>query len=115
MAVVRQDGGHVHIIHLSELTHRGAAIRKKLDQRSNYRRRRRTANLWYRKKRFDNRTRPKGWLPPSLRSRVEPGYFRDRVSARHTVRVRGKGIPVGTIWQKMCLLQWLEQGSGLGN
>lgn len=71
MAVVRQDGGHIQILHLSELTHRGAAIRKKLDQRSNYRRRRRTANLWYRKPRFDNRTRPKGWLPPSLRSRVD--------------------------------------------
>ncbi|MCA1793207.1 MAG: RRXRR domain-containing protein [Desulfobacteraceae bacterium] len=51
------------------MTHRGSVIRKKLGQRSNYRRRRRTANLWYREKRFDNRTRPKGWLPPSLRSR----------------------------------------------
>jgi len=71
MAVVRQDGGHIQILHLSELTHRGAAIRKKLDQRSNYRRRRRTANLWHRKPRFDNRTRPKGWLPPSLKSRVD--------------------------------------------
>ena len=27
--------------------------------------------MWYRKPRFDNRTRPKGWLPPSLRSRVD--------------------------------------------
>jgi 5-methylcytosine-specific restriction endonuclease McrA len=71
MAVVRQDGGHAQILHLSELTHRGAVIRKKLDQRSNYRRRRRTANLWHRKPRFDNRTRPKGWLPPSLKSRVD--------------------------------------------
>jgi 5-methylcytosine-specific restriction endonuclease McrA len=71
MAVVRQDGGHVHILNLSELTHRGSVIRKKLGQRSNYRRRRRTANLWYRKPRFNNRTRLKGWLPPSLRSRVD--------------------------------------------
>ncbi|MBI9090055.1 MAG: HNH endonuclease [Desulfobacterium sp.] len=71
MALVWIEEGVNHVLHLSELTHRGAAIRKKLDQRSNYRRRRRTANLWYRKPRFNNRTRPKGWLPPSLRSRVD--------------------------------------------
>ncbi|WP_141925145.1 RNA-guided endonuclease IscB [Haloactinospora alba] len=54
-----------------QLDHRGAAIRKKLDQRCAYRRRRRTANVRYRAPRFNNRARPQGWLPPSLRHRVD--------------------------------------------
>ncbi|MFZ3473682.1 RNA-guided endonuclease IscB [Streptomyces sp. 4.24] len=54
-----------------ELTHRGSAIRHKLTARSAYRRRRRTSNLRYRAPRFSNRTRPKGWLAPSLRHRVD--------------------------------------------
>jgi hypothetical protein len=33
--------------------------------------RRRGANLRYRARRFDNRRRPEGWLPPSPRSRVD--------------------------------------------
>ena len=53
------------------LDHRGARIRKKMGQRSAYRRRRRTANLRHRAPRFSNRTRPPGWLPPSLRHRVQ--------------------------------------------
>src|SRR5947209_5176106 len=35
------------------------------------RRRRRSANLRYRAKRFNNRRRPQGWLPPSLQARVD--------------------------------------------
>ncbi|MGX1673967.1 RNA-guided endonuclease IscB [Streptomyces sp. NPDC055400] len=54
-----------------ELQHRGAQIRKSMQQRANHRRRRRTANLRYRTPRFDNRARPKGWLTPSLRHRVD--------------------------------------------
>ncbi|WP_233163711.1 RNA-guided endonuclease IscB, partial [Glycomyces salinus] len=54
-----------------QIDHRGAAIRKKLAQRSGYRRRRRNVNLRYRVPRFDNRTRPRDWLAPSLRHRVE--------------------------------------------
>ncbi|TMR14653.1 HNH endonuclease [Nonomuraea turkmeniaca] len=53
-----------------QLDHRGATIRKMLQQRAAYRRRRRTQNLRYRAPRFSNRTRPPGWLPPSLRHRV---------------------------------------------
>jgi len=53
------------------LDHRGAAIRKKLERRSAYRRGRRTRNLRYRAPRFLNRARPKGWLPPSLQHRVD--------------------------------------------
>ncbi|WP_239646047.1 RNA-guided endonuclease IscB [Nocardiopsis valliformis] len=53
-----------------QLEHRGARIKKKMGQRAAYRRRR-GANLRYRVPRFDNRTRPKGWLPPSLKHRVD--------------------------------------------
>lgn len=56
---------------LGELQHRGSAIKKSLQQRSAFRRRRRSANLRYRAPRFDNRTRPKGWLAPSLQHRVD--------------------------------------------
>lgn len=65
-----EDPAH-HVLHLSELTHRGKAIKKALQQRAGYRRRRRSKNLRYRPARFDNRSKPKGWLAPSLRHRVE--------------------------------------------
>ena len=54
-----------------EIGHRGQQIHKKMQQRANYRRRRRSANLRYRAPRFNNRTRPSGWLAPSLRHRVD--------------------------------------------
>ncbi|SIO86444.1 RNA-guided endonuclease IscB [Nocardiopsis sp. JB363] len=54
-----------------QLDHRGAQIRKKMGQRSAYRRGRRSRNLRHRAPRFANRSRPEGWLPPSLRHRVE--------------------------------------------
>lgn len=60
-----------HVLWLAELNHRGAAIRDALAQRRAFRRRRRSTNLRYRKPRFDNRTKPVGWLAPSLRHRVE--------------------------------------------
>jgi len=61
---------HQTVLHLAELTHRGAQIRAALVKRLGYRRRRRSTNLRYRAPRFDNRAKPKGWLPPSLQSRV---------------------------------------------
>ena len=67
LALVREDG---EVLFLAEIEHRGARIRKAMQQRSNYRRRRRSANLRYRKKRFDNR-RSGRKLPPSLQSRVD--------------------------------------------
>ncbi len=54
-----------------ELEHRGEQIHQSMRERANYRRRRRSANLRHRPRRFDNRTRVKGWLPPSLRHRVD--------------------------------------------
>lgn len=60
-----------HVLWLGELTHRGHQIREALTARAAFRRRRRTANLRHRAPRFDNRTKPTGWLAPSLRHRVE--------------------------------------------
>jgi 5-methylcytosine-specific restriction endonuclease McrA len=50
--------------------HRGLTISQSLKARAACRRRRRS-NLRYRSPRFDNRTRPAGWVPPSLNHRVE--------------------------------------------
>lgn len=73
LAVVRSGAGNRPdtVLWLAELAHRGAAIREKLTARAAFRRRRRNANLRYRSARFDNRTKPEGWLAPSLRHRVE--------------------------------------------
>ena len=60
-----------HVLWLGELAHRGQAIREALTTRAAFRRRRRAANLRYRAPRFLNRVRPEGWLPPSLRHRVD--------------------------------------------
>ncbi|GJL64432.1 MAG: hypothetical protein NPIRA04_30860 [Nitrospirales bacterium] len=59
------------VLTLFELSHRGEAIRKSLDQRRVFRRARRNRKTRYRAPRFNNRRRPKGWLPPSLRHRLE--------------------------------------------
>ena len=57
------------VIWLAELQHK-TNVKKKMDDRRAFRRRRRNKNLRYRKPRFSNRKRTKGWLPPSLQSRV---------------------------------------------
>lgn len=71
IAVVREAPDGAHVLNLIELAHRGAAIGKALTARAGLRRGRRNRNTRYRAPRFDNRTRPKGWLPPSLRHRLE--------------------------------------------
>src|SRR5664279_4237461 len=53
-----------------DLQHRGQTIKDALDSRRAIRRSRRSRKTRYRAPRFDNRTRPEGWLPPSLMSRV---------------------------------------------
>ncbi|MEV8252093.1 RNA-guided endonuclease IscB [Microbacterium sp. NPDC076768] len=67
--------GEVHTsrtgIWLGELVHRGLAIKQALQARAGLRRSRRNRNLRYRAPRFLNRTRPPGWLPPSLRHRLD--------------------------------------------
>lgn len=54
-----------------ELRHRGQQIHRGMMRRAGYRRRRRSANLRHRAPRHKNRTRPSGWLPPSLRHRID--------------------------------------------
>jgi len=54
----------------AELTHRGQAIKNSLESRRALRRGRRARNTRYRPARFSNRTKPKGWLAPSLQHRV---------------------------------------------
>ena len=59
------------VLWAANLAHRGAVIRKRLEDRRSLRRGRRGRKTRYREPRFDNRTKPRGWLPLSLRSRVE--------------------------------------------
>jgi 5-methylcytosine-specific restriction endonuclease McrA len=54
----------------ANLNHRGDTIRRRLADRRAIRRGRRNRKTRYRAPRFDNRTRPAGWRPPSLQSRV---------------------------------------------
>jgi 5-methylcytosine-specific restriction endonuclease McrA len=72
---VVDQGGFVepvmHIQFLMELVHCGRAIQATLHARSAMRRGRRSRNLRYRAPRFNNRTRSAGWLPPSLRHRID--------------------------------------------
>ena len=59
------------VIFGAERTHRGQTIKASLESRRSLRRGRRNRHTRYRKARFLNRTRPKGWLAPSLQHRVE--------------------------------------------
>lgn len=68
IALVDDSTGKV--LFAAELSHRGQAIRDALLSRRAIRRGRRARHTRYRKPRFENRTRPKGWLAPSLESRV---------------------------------------------
>ena len=53
-----------------EIQHRGHRVHDALVARAQLRRGRRSRKTRYRAPRFLNRTRPRGWLPPSLRSRI---------------------------------------------
>ena len=52
------------------IKHRGDMVRQSMVQRAASRRARRSRTLRYRPARFNNRTRPSGWVPPSIVSRV---------------------------------------------
>ncbi len=69
IALVNDTSGEV--VFAAELKHRGFAIRDALTSRRQLRRSRRARKTRYRKPRFLNRTRPSGWLAPSLQSRVD--------------------------------------------
>lgn len=68
---IRGSGPVHHALHLAEIVHRQEEVHDRMLTRSRYRRGRRSRNLRYRAPRFNNRRRPEGWLPPSLRSRVD--------------------------------------------
>ena len=53
------------------VNHRGKAIKLAMTKRRQLRRRRRYRKTRHRQPRFNNRTRPNDWLPPSLLSRLE--------------------------------------------
>ena len=59
------------VVMLAELEHRGHLIKRNLDKRRAVRRSRRQRNTRYRPARFLNRTRPEGWLAPSVKSRAD--------------------------------------------
>ncbi len=69
IALVNDATGEV--VFAAELKHRGFAIRDALTSRRQLRRSRRNRKTRYRQPRFLNRTRPEGWLAPSLQSRVD--------------------------------------------
>ncbi len=66
IAVLQED----KVVFGMEITHRGQTIKQKLDSRRASRCGRRSRNTRYRAARFLNRTKPKGWLAPSLQHRV---------------------------------------------
>ena len=66
----RSEGSTGEVVWAAELQHQGQQIKKSLEKRRAIRRSRRNRKTRYRQPRFNNRTRPKGWLPPSLMSRV---------------------------------------------
>ncbi|MEH2281505.1 MAG: RNA-guided endonuclease IscB [Nostoc sp.] len=69
IALVNDLNGDV--VFAAELKHRGFAIRDALASRRQLRRGRRARITRYRQPRFLNRTRPQGWLAPSLQSRID--------------------------------------------
>jgi RRXRR protein len=91
IALVNDASGEV--VFAAELTHRGQAMKKALYQRRTVRRSRRQRKTRYRKPRFDNRKRPKGWLAPSIRHRVDT----TETWVRRLMRV----CPIATISQEV--------------
>ena len=59
------------VVMLAEIEHRGHVIKRGLDKRRALRRFRRSRKTRYRPARFLNRTKPKGWLTPSVKSRAD--------------------------------------------
>ncbi|OPX94017.1 MAG: CRISPR-associated endonuclease Cas9 [Pelotomaculum sp. PtaB.Bin104] len=70
MAVLREDlPDKSEVVMMLEIRHK-PGIKAGLDSRRSLRRSRRNRKTRYRKPRFNNRKRKKGWLPPSLEARV---------------------------------------------
>lgn len=90
------------VVWAAELTHRGQAIKDALLSRRQLRRGRRNRHTRYRQPRFLNRTRPQGWLAPSLEHRV--------LTTLTWVNKLIKLAPIGSIAQELVRfdLQQLE-------
>ena len=58
------------VVMLAEIEHRGHLIKRNMDSRRAVRNSRRQRKTRYRPARFLNRTKPKGWLAPSVKSRA---------------------------------------------
>lgn len=54
-----------------EIEHKGLRVKKLLEKRCSSRSSRRNRKTRYRQPRFSNRTKPKDWIAPSLRSRID--------------------------------------------
>ena len=59
------------VVMLAEIEHRGRLIKRNLNKRKSLRQSRRQRKTRYRPARFLNRTKPKGWLAPSVKSRAD--------------------------------------------
>ncbi len=68
MAILDDENGQV--MWAAEISHRGEQVRERLAKRRAVRRARRQRKTRYRPARWRNRRRPRGWLAPSLMSRV---------------------------------------------
>lgn len=71
LALVRELKGGIAVLNLFDLMHRGRQISEALTARANRRRARRGRHTRYRAPRFLNRSKPQGWLAPSLQHRVD--------------------------------------------
>jgi 5-methylcytosine-specific restriction endonuclease McrA len=89
LSVVAQFKRGLVVLWAANLHHRGLLIKERLDKRRAIRRGRRNRKTRYRSARFLNRTRPKGWLPPSLLSRVN--------NVKHWAHKLSKIVPVSQI------------------
>ncbi|KXB08867.1 hypothetical protein AKJ56_00200 [candidate division MSBL1 archaeon SCGC-AAA382N08] len=85
IAAVRENG---QLLYQSKVELR-TDVKQKMDRRRRYRRTRRNRKTRYRKPRFDNRKRKKGWLPPSLKSKAN--------STIKSVKQVSKLLPISSV------------------
>ena len=71
IALVADGQNGKRVVWSANLKHKGQAIKEKLEKRRAIRRSRRHRKTRYRKARFDNRAKPRGWFAPSIISRLD--------------------------------------------
>ena len=91
--VINHPDGTAQVVQGCELRHRTAAVVMRMTSRSASRRTRRS-RLRRRPARFDNRNRPEGWLPPSVRSAL--------TSHLTTVNRLRRPFPISAINMETC-------------